>query len=44
MGEAQDIYGRGMTCTQRFGGESGGRRPLEKLRLRREDNIKMGPQ
>ena len=38
---ARDTYGRRERCAQGFGGETWGKRPLEKPRRRWENNIKM---
>jgi hypothetical protein len=35
------MFGGEQRCIQGFGGETGGKRPLGKLRCRWEDNIKM---
>ena len=41
MGEACSTYGREESCIQGFGGKPEGRRPLERLRYRWENNVKM---
>jgi hypothetical protein len=41
MGGACSTYGREERCVQGFGGKPEGKRPLERLRCRRENNVKM---
>ena len=41
MGGACSAYGRGESCIQGFGGETEGKRPLGRPKLRWEDDNKM---
>jgi len=41
MGGACSTYGREERCIHGFGGKPEGKRPLERLRCRRENNVKM---
>ena len=41
LGKACDRHGRNEKCTQGFGGEPHGKKPLGRPRRKREDNIEM---
>ena len=41
MGQACSVYGRENRCTEGFGGETEGKKPLGRTRHRWEENIKI---